>query len=61
MRDLTFLQAQGGWKSVELVMRYVHAGTDDLAESVLAHGWTIRGERATNRLGANSAPSAAET
>jgi integrase len=38
-KDLTLLMAQGGWASVDLAMRYVHAGTDDLAEEVLKHGW----------------------
>lgn len=38
-RDLTFLMQQCGWKSADLAMRYVHAGTDDLAAEVLAHGW----------------------
>lgn len=41
-KDLTFVMGQGGWKSADLAMRYVHAGTDDLAAEVLAHGWTIR-------------------
>lgn len=38
-RDLTHIMGQGGWKSADLAMRYVHAGTDDLAEDVAAHGW----------------------
>lgn len=38
-KDLTKLMAQGGWKSADLAMRYVHAGTDDLARDVLEHGW----------------------
>lgn len=42
-RDLTFVMAQGGWKSAELALRYVHAGTDDLAADVIAHGWAESG------------------
>lgn len=42
-KDLTFVMGQGGWKSADLAMRYVHAGTDDLAKDVIAHGWEIRG------------------
>lgn len=38
-RDIDGLMKAGGWKSVDMVMRYVHAGTDDLRDAVLAHGW----------------------
>lgn len=43
-KDLTFLMGQGGWKSVAMVMRYAHAGSDDLAREVRAAGWEIRGK-----------------
>ena len=39
--DLPRLQAAGGWKSVNLVMRYVHAATRDLPDRLRAHGWTF--------------------
>lgn len=42
-RDLTFLMQAGGWKSVDLVMRYAHAASEDLARSVLDHGWEFHG------------------
>lgn len=42
-RDLDFVMKQGGWRSPELAMRYVHAGTDDLAEAVRVHNWEIGG------------------
>jgi len=49
-KDLHFVMNQGGWKSPELAMRYIHAGTDDLATAVLAHGWEFDGKRkATTR------------
>jgi hypothetical protein len=42
-RDLTFLMQQGGWRSASMVMRYAHAASDDLARSVLDHGWGFSG------------------
>jgi len=45
-RDLTYLMSQGGWKSVSMVMRYTHVGTDDLADAVLAAGWEFGGRSA---------------
>lgn len=42
-RDLRKLMDQGGWASPELAMRYTHAGTDDLADAVKAHGWEQQG------------------
>ncbi len=42
-RDFTFLMQQGGWKSVTMVMRYAHHGSDDLARAVLGHGWEFFG------------------
>ncbi len=41
-RDLPWVMQQGGWASTDLAMRYIHVGTADLAEDVLAHGWEIR-------------------
>jgi integrase len=38
-RDMTFLMAQGGWKSATMVMRYTHVGTPELAAEVEAKGW----------------------
>ena len=45
-KDLTFVMSRGGWKSADLAMRYVHAGTDDLARDVLEHGWEFPGSMA---------------
>lgn len=42
-RDLTFLMAQGGWRSVSMVMRYTHVASDDLAGAVLDAGWEFFG------------------
>lgn len=41
-RDMPWVMAQGGWASTQLAMRYIHVGTTDLAEDVLAHGWEMR-------------------
>ena len=57
-RDLTFLMQQGGWKSVSMVMRYTHVGSDDLARAVLAAGWEFSG-REVIRLPKRRAKSAA--
>lgn len=43
-RDLPRLMAAGGWRSLAMVQRYVHAGTDDLADAVKAAGWAIGGQ-----------------
>lgn len=48
-RDLNFLMQAGGWKSPTMVLRYAHAASDDLAASVLDHGWEIRGGRRIRR------------
>lgn len=42
-RDLTFLMQQGGWRTVQMVMRYAHAASDDLGRAVLAKGWEFSG------------------
>lgn len=42
-KDLDFVMRQGGWKSPALAMRYIHAGTEDLKEQVLAYGWDFGG------------------
>lgn len=39
--DLPRLQAYGGWKSLAMVQRYVHAATPDLPERLERHGWTL--------------------
>jgi integrase len=44
-RDLELLMKQGGWASPELAMRYMHGGTDDLADEVRAHGWELLGKQ----------------
>lgn len=44
-RDLPRLMAAGGWRSLAMVQRYVHAGTDDLADAVKAHNWAIGGQQ----------------
>lgn len=41
-RDLDFLMRQGGWRTAQLAMRYIHAGTDDLARAVIKHGWDFK-------------------
>lgn len=43
-RDIPWLMAHGGWRSVTMVMRYVHLGTDDLADDIRAAGWEISGK-----------------
>lgn len=48
-KDLDALMKAGGWKSPELAMRYIHAGTDDLKAAVHKHGWEISGSAAPKR------------
>lgn len=43
-RDVTELMKVGGWKTPEMVFRYVHAGTDDLAVMLHAHNWAVGGQ-----------------
>lgn len=45
--DLDLLMKVGGWRSVAMAMRYVHAGSPDLADAVKVHGWEVPGS--TNR------------
>lgn len=56
-RDVTELMKVGGWKTPEMVFRYVHAGTDDLADMLHKHNWAVLGQRPTRgsakRLKAN--------
>lgn len=40
-RDLTKLRDAGGWKSLAMVERYIHAGTDELRDMVRRHNWSI--------------------
>lgn len=42
-RDMTFLMAQGGWRSATMVFRYSHVASDDLARAVLEAGWEFGG------------------
>lgn len=44
-RDMTYLMAQGGWRSASMVFRYTHVATDDLATAVLEHGWEFGGRQ----------------
>ncbi len=46
-RDVTELMKVGGWKSPDMVFRYVHAGTDDLAAMLRQHNWAFDGQRPT--------------
>lgn len=41
-RDMPWVMNQGGWATSQLAMRYIHVGTTDLAEDVVAHGWEMR-------------------
>ena len=38
-RDTLTLMRDGGWGSLDLVQRYTHLGSDDLADQVRAFGW----------------------
>lgn len=42
-RDLTFIQQQGGWRSLSMVGRYTHVGSPDLARAVIGAGWEFHG------------------
>ena len=42
-RDMTYLMGQGGWRSANMVMRYAHTGSDDLAHEILGKGWAFDG------------------
>lgn len=44
-RDLTTLQQLGGWKSVNMVMRYAHTNVELHSESIEALPWGNSGER----------------
>lgn len=48
-RDLTELMKVGGWKSPEMVFRYIHAGTDDLADMLHALKWAKSGQASRKR------------
>ena len=43
-RDLVALMNAGGWRSLTMVQRYVHAGSDDLRNELIAHGWSNSGQ-----------------
>ena len=49
-RDLPRLMTEGGWKSLAMVQRYVHGGTDDLAEMLRAKGWAKSGQSGAANL-----------
>lgn len=40
-KDLTHLMVVGGWKSLDMVQRYVHGGSNELAEQVRKNGWDL--------------------
>jgi len=42
-RDLTFIQQQGGWRSLAMVGRYTHLGSPDLARAVARRKWEFGG------------------
>jgi integrase len=42
-RDLTFLMGSGGWRSLTMVGRYVHAASPDSAQSVVDANWAFLG------------------
>ena len=42
-RDLTYVMSQGGWSELEILKRYTHLGSPDLARDVLAKKWTFSG------------------
>jgi hypothetical protein len=44
-RDVTELMKVGGWKSPDMVFRYVHAGTDDLKAILQRSNWAKDGQR----------------
>lgn len=48
-RDITELMKVGGWKSPDMVFRYVHAGTDDLADMVRRNNWAKDGQQSKLR------------
>ncbi|MHA7899623.1 MAG: tyrosine-type recombinase/integrase [Henriciella sp.] len=41
-KDLHHLMTVGGWRSLSMVQRYVHAGSDELAAAAVERGWGIR-------------------
>jgi integrase len=52
-RDLTYLMAQGGWSKLDMLARYTHAASPDLARAVKAKGWEFFGREIA---ALNSAP-----
>jgi integrase len=54
-RDLTFVAASGGWRSLGLLGRYTHAASPDLARAVLGLGWEYSGREIYGR-GAKTPP-----
>ena len=42
-RDLTFLMASGGWRTMTMVSRYVHGASPDFAQQVVDAGWAFFG------------------
>ncbi len=48
-RDLTNLQAQGGWRTVSMVMRYAHTNVSEHAGSIDRLPWGKSGEKTDNK------------
>jgi len=38
-KDLLLLKRDGAWDTLEMVERYTHLGSDDLADEIRAYGW----------------------
>jgi integrase len=50
-RDLTKLQELGGWKTIEMVLRYAHTNVEHHADSINALPWGKPGEKQTRKTG----------
>ncbi len=50
-RDLTRLQELGGWKSIEMVLRYAHVNVEHHADSIDKLPWGKSGESPTEKTG----------
>ncbi len=52
-RDLTRLQELGGWKSIEMVLRYAHVNVEHHADSINALPWGNSGDQQIKKTGTN--------
>jgi len=50
-RDLPKLQELGGWRSIEMVLRYAHTNVEQHADSINALPWGKIGEQQTKKTG----------